>query len=146
MLVACSGAGKGGEIVYFSTTAYRDKVRLAERMRRTFHRFLLLPTTNVMPPPIPLHNIMGGMHITPNLGSNYIPNVVNLWNPEVWHLISIKIIPMSRFHEIDKEGAAQVIVEFFVNIGILEERGSHLSLCPNAYNCVIFIFRDCLLI
>ena len=67
-----------------------------------------------------------------------------MWNPEVWHLSSIEILLMRRFCDIDKEGAAQVIVEFFVNIGILEECGSHLSLCPNAYNRVIFIFGDCL--
>ena len=115
-------------------------------MRRMFHHFFLLLTTKVMPPPTPLHTIMGGMHITPNLGSKYILNVVKIWNPEVWHLSSIEILLMIRFCNIDKEGAAQVIVEFFVNIIILEKCGNHLSLCPNAYNRLIFIFGDCLLI
>ena len=131
--------------MYFITTEYRDKVRLAEWMRWMFHRFFLLLTTNMMTPPTPLHTTMGGVKITPNLGSKYISNLVKLWNPEVWHLSSIKILLMSRFCDIDKEGAAQVIVKFFVNIGILEERRSHLSLCPNTYNNVIFIFGDYLL-
>ena len=78
--------------------------------------------------------------MTLNLVSNYISNVVNLWNPEVWHLSSIKILPISRFCEIDKEVAAQVIVKFFVNIRILEERRIHLSLCPNSSRRMIFIF------
>ena len=47
---------------------------------------------------------------------------------------------MSRFRDIDKEVAAQVIVDFFVEIGNLEERGGKLSLCPKASIRVILIF------
>ena len=46
-------------MVSFSTTAYQDEVHLAERMRRTFHHFFLLPTTNVLYPPTPLHTVCG---------------------------------------------------------------------------------------
>ena len=91
-------------------------------------------------PTTPAANCHGGMRMTLNLGSNYIPNIVNMCNPEVWRLSSIKILPMSRFCEVDKEGAAQVIIEFFVDIGILKECGGHLPLCPNACNRVIFVF------
>ena len=47
-------------MVSFGTTAYWDEVRLAERMRRTFHRFFLLLTANVLPPPALLHTAIGG--------------------------------------------------------------------------------------